>query len=53
MKTTLHKDGTITYWSVYNQQWEIRTWHIPDQELAAMSDKERQKVIKHLKENQS
>ena len=34
---TYHKDGTITYWSVYKQQWVQRAKHIPSEELAAMA----------------
>jgi hypothetical protein len=48
VKITYHRDGTITYWSVYNQIWEPRQNTIPDKELAAMNDKERVRVKKHL-----
>lgn len=48
MKTTRHKDGTVTYWSVYSQQWVEHAHDVPDDELAAMSEKERGKVLSHL-----
>lgn len=46
-KTTLHRDRTVTYWSVYNQVW-CRTMRPPDRELAAMSEKVRARVKRHL-----
>ena len=48
IKTTYHRDGTITYWSVHNQVWVKRAADIPDRELAAMSNQEREKVLRHL-----
>jgi hypothetical protein len=48
MKTTYHKDGTVTYWSVFQQQWIRHSDSVSDQELAAMSAAERAKVLKHL-----
>lgn len=47
-KTTLHRDGTITFWSVYDQTWRYRTTQIEDRELAAMSAAERARVLRHL-----
>ena len=47
-KVTLHKDGSVTYWSVYRQQWMNRSRYIPDEELAAMPFEQRDKVMKHL-----
>lgn len=48
MDITLHGDGTVTYWSVYNQVWVNRASDIPDDELTAMDSKERKLVMKHL-----
>ena len=48
LKSTLHKDSTVTYWSIYEQVWCERVQWIPDNELAAMSEPERTKVRKHL-----
>ena len=44
---TYHNDGTVTYWSVYQQQW-IRDDTIEDRELAAMDADERERVMDHL-----
>jgi len=49
VKTKFHRDGTITYWSVYKQSWQHRVSSIPNEELAAMNEKERSRVMKHLK----
>lgn len=48
LETVFHEDGTITYWSVYNQVWVKRAWSVPDEELAAMSEEERERVTQHL-----
>lgn len=49
MKTTIcHKDGTISYWSIYDQSWKNHAEEIPDRELAAMGESERERVIRHL-----
>jgi hypothetical protein len=47
-KTTCHRDGTVTYWSVYDQTWKRHEYCIPDRELAAMSETERRRVMRHL-----
>jgi DNA-directed RNA polymerase subunit M/transcription elongation factor TFIIS len=47
--TTFHQDGTVTYWSVYNQRWIKDARIVSNQELAAMSKQERNQVIEHLK----
>ena len=46
-KNTIHRDGTVTYWSVYNQVWVERAnpSDIPDQEYAAMSSDERERIL--------
>ncbi len=41
-------DGTVTYWSVYEQVWVDHAESVPDQDLAAMSDAEREHVVAHL-----
>lgn len=43
-KPTLHRDGTITYWSVYRQIWVHRAADIPAKELAAMSVQDRHRA---------
>lgn len=47
-QTTYHRDGTVTYWSVYNQVWVKRAQSVPAKELAAMSSDERERVQRHL-----
>lgn len=42
--TTVHRDGTVTYWSVYEQVWNHRAEVVPDRELAAMSGDERKRI---------
>ena len=44
--TTLHRDGTVSYWSVYDQRWH-RSRAIPDRELAAMDRASRRRVSRH------
>ncbi len=48
MKTVYHRDGKVTYWSVYNQVW-ARDWacSVPVRELAAMGAAEGARVIRH------
>jgi len=47
-KSTLHRDGTVTYWSVYDQQWVKRAAYVPPTDLAAMSMAERDRVMEHV-----
>lgn len=49
LETIFHDNHTVTYWSVYNQRWVKNTNYVPDKELAAMGQDERQKVISHLR----
>lgn len=53
LRSICHKDGTVTYWSVYNRTWNERTLNVPDNELAAMSTKERERVVEHLESQRS
>lgn len=43
-----HRNGTITYWSVHYQSWET-TCIVSDRELSAMSRKDKERVIRHMK----
>lgn len=47
LKNKYHRDGTVTYWSVYQQVW-ARGDRVSDRELAAMSTEERERTIRHL-----
>ena len=45
-KLTIRK-GTVRYWSIYQQRWvQSDPAGIPDEELAAMPDSDRRRVIK-------
>jgi hypothetical protein len=46
--TRVHRDGSVTYWSVYRQTW-VRT-HVlpPDQEMAALGARDRRRIEKHI-----
>ena len=45
--TTYHRDGRVTLWDVYKQQW-ITTSRVRDEVLASLPADERQRVIRHL-----
>jgi ribosomal protein L32E len=47
-KPKFHRDGSVTYWSVYDQAWR-RSWSVPDRELAAMPEAERRKIQKRVR----
>lgn len=44
----LNDDGTVTYWSVYQQRWIEHADSIPDRELAAHNAAERSAIMDHL-----
>ena len=45
---TLNLDGTVTYWSVYEQRWVEHVASIPAREYAAMGTHERERMRRHL-----
>ena len=45
-----YDDGTVTYWSVYEQVWVDHADFVPDRELSAMSESEREHVADHLQD---
>ena len=47
-KTICHKNGTVSYWSVYKQSYIRGASEISDEELAAMELTERSRVHRHL-----
>jgi hypothetical protein len=48
-KIRLHRDGTVTYWSVYEQCWRrMPIARIPERELAAMERAARERVLAAL-----
>lgn len=49
-KTTYHRDGTITYWDVYEQVWHrASSADISDRIMASFSHEEREKIERHAK----
>ena len=47
--STFHRDGTITFWDVYQQQWRRQfPAHISDENLAAMSANDRAQTLRSL-----
>jgi hypothetical protein len=48
MKNTYHRDGTVTYWAVFTQAWEVRANHVPVREMAAMNPHERKRIERHF-----
>lgn len=47
LKTKLRRDGSVRYFSVAQQQW-FDAWSVPPADLAAMTEREAQRVLKHL-----
>lgn len=46
-RTTYHKDGTVSYWNVYTQQWErCEAGEIDDRILASMNQQERDRIAR-------
>lgn len=43
-----HRDGTVTFWSVYLQSWRTCVRFVDDAELAAMTPRTRARVMRHL-----
>jgi hypothetical protein len=46
-------DGTVTYWSVSQQQWVCRTRCIEENDLMAMTPSERNRAVFHLTRGQN
>ena len=44
----LHRDGTITYWSYYRQEWVRRAMYVPLEELEKLHPIDRERVERHL-----
>lgn len=46
-RTTFHRDGTVTYWNVYQQRWQRqRASSISDSDLSTMSAKDRARTLR-------
>lgn len=48
LEPTYHRDGSVTLWNVYNQQWE-RLDEPSDRILASLNVSQRERVIKHCR----
>jgi len=46
-RTVCHKDGTVTLWDVYVQNW-VRGSTVSDRVLASLGADERRRVLAHL-----
>jgi hypothetical protein len=49
--TVCHQDGSVSYWSVYEQRYRCRVWSVPAAELAMMNNDERERVETHIYEH--
>ena len=45
-----HRDGTVSYWSVYRQSFVSRAVWISDDDLAAMNADDRARVVDHMQQ---
>lgn len=44
-RVRVHRNNTVTYWSVYRQVWVHRASYVPSHEIAAMPINRRAAVI--------
>ena len=49
-KSTLHRDGSVSFFDIYLQQWR-RSTEVGNIVLATLGDIERTKIKNHLKRN--
>jgi hypothetical protein len=47
LDTTYHRDGSVTLWDVYSQQW-VRTDAPSDEVYASLSASERARIMRHI-----
>jgi len=46
-KTKFHRDGSVTFWNVYEQRWNrTQASRISDENLASMSANDRKRAIR-------
>ncbi len=48
MDAVCHRDGSVSYWSVHRQRRVERTRHVPDEDLAALPPRERERILRHV-----
>jgi len=46
-KTTLHRDGSVTLWNIYENRWE-RHETPPWRLLVTLGDDEKKRVMRHM-----
>jgi hypothetical protein len=44
----VHRDGTVTYWSVHSQCYRERVRYVSTGDLAAMNARDRRRVLRAL-----
>ena len=47
--TTVHKDGTVTYWNVYEQCWHHHAEVVTDSVLATMTSSELDRIARRYR----
>ena len=45
---TLHRDGTVSYWSYHRQEWVPHVFHVPIEDIQSMERYDQKRVMKHL-----
>jgi len=51
-KNKYHRDGTVTYWDVYQQRWmRLHAMLIKDRILATMNDAMRERIARHAEKH--
>lgn len=45
----LHRDGTVSFFSYYQQEWVAKAIFVPAEELEAMTPRDRKRVKRHLR----
>lgn len=45
---TLHRDGTVSYWSYHRQEWVQHVFHVPIEDIQSMDPYDQKRVMKHL-----
>ena len=44
----LHRDGTVSFWSYYRQEWIERAIWVPAEELQRMHSYDQRRIRKHI-----
>jgi hypothetical protein len=48
VRPKLHRDGSMTFWSVLTQSWRHRVHDVTDGDLAAMPEADRLRILRHM-----